>query len=258
MRAAWRRLWAGAWALLRRRQWERDLQAEVESMAALAAEAQPRRGRVAMAGSEAAREWTRASGWEYWAANFARDVGYGARGLRRTPATTAVIVLTLALGIGGSCLAFAWVYAGTLRPLPFAQSQRLVWVSSAARGVASAGMSGPVLRDGQARLNAIFDEYALFRGEGDTTWRVGSAAWEASTRKVDGRFFGLLGVHALAGRLLSPSDAAAGHGAVVVLSYDFWRRHFGGNLAVLGRSMNEWEGDYPSYTIVGVLPPSFE
>ncbi|MGH9483358.1 MAG: FtsX-like permease family protein, partial [Terriglobales bacterium] len=45
---------------------------------------------------------------------------------------------------------------------------------------------------------------------------------------------------------------------VVVLSYDFWRRHFGGNLAVLGRSMNEWEGDYPSYTIVGVLPPSFE
>ncbi|HXR97263.1 MAG TPA: ADOP family duplicated permease [Terriglobales bacterium] len=265
---AWvRRLLLGLPALVRRKRHVREWEEEWDSYLACATEQKEESGmdrvtarraaQAAFGSPDAMRERMLAAGWEHRLEQAARDLRHGWRSLRRNPAASLVIVLTLAMGVGGNCLAFAWIYAATMRPLAFPQAQRLVWMDSTARGIPAAGISGPDLQDWQPRLDAMFEGHAILRGQGESTWRMGDMSWEASRRRVSGNFFALLGVRAQAGRLLLPSDAAAGQGAVVVLSYDFWERQFGGNLAVLGRTMSEQEGDYPAYTIVGVLPPSF-
>jgi predicted permease len=194
-----------------------------------------------------------------WLETVLQDLRYAARGLRRSPAFSLVVVLTLALGIGANSALFSLVYAAALRPLPFTHADRLVWVSTgtAAKARAAHGVSGQELREWQPRLEEIFDQFATFGGNYDTTWRRGEQGMHLASRSVGGNFFSLLGARAWAGRLFTPDDAQAGHGAVAVLGYDFWRRQFGGDLGILGQQMSERGGDYASYVIVGILPPQF-
>ena len=251
MMPRWRRFCAGAWALLRRGRWERDLAAEVESWDALAAEAR-RRG----ASSEAVREHVRASGWECWAGNLGRDASYALRGFRRNPGWAALVVLTLGLGIGASTALFSWVYAAMWQPLPYPQANRLMWVSTSLRGTAgSRGVSGIELAEWRPRLNQVFSATATVTAPSGTLW-----AWQDQTISLTAasaapEVFPLLGVRPVLGRLLAPGGT--GSGAEVVLSYDAWQREFGGNPAVIGTEMSERNGAYPSYAIVGVLPPAF-
>ncbi|MGH9393294.1 MAG: ABC transporter permease, partial [Terriglobales bacterium] len=252
-----RKLGMGLWALARRREQERDLEAELDSYATCAAEA----GRYAWRGSrEAVREQVRAAGWEHWIEVGWRDLRYAARGVRRSPGTAVMIVLTLALGIGANSALFSWVYATAWRPLPYAHAKQLAWVTTEfkQRGIVGAGTSGAALRDWEPRLRELFDQHAIVGGNQDATWRSGEEGLQLTSRSVGGNFFRLLGVQAYAGRLLTPEDAEAGQGAVAVLSYDFWRREFSGDRGILGKTMSERGGDFPVYTIVGVLPPEFQ
>jgi len=218
-----------------------------------------RAARVEMGSMDAVKEEIRSVGWEAIVETLWQDIRYGLRQLKRNPGFTAVAVITLALGIGANSALFSLVYAAALRPLPFTHADRLVWVSTgkAAKAGAAHGVSGQELREWQPQLEEIFDQFATFGGNYHATWRRGEQGMHLASRSVSGNFFSLLGVRPWAGRLFTSDDAQAGHGAVAVLGYDFWRRQFGGDLGILGQQMSERGGDYASYVIVGILPPKF-
>ncbi len=205
------------------------------------------------------REDTREVWTMVWLEQLWQDIRFGLRQLRTNPTSSLAVMLTLALGIGAISALFSFVYAAVLRPLPFADPGQLVWVSSAnvAKAGETRGFSGIELREWRPRFEGIFNQFATFSGDAEGTWRKGEQGMHLVTRTVSGNFFSLLGAHPWAGRLLAPDDAQAGHGSVVVLGYDFWQRQFGGDPGILGQQMSERGGDYPAYTIVGILPPQF-
>ena len=192
--------------------------------------------------------------------NLCQDLRYGARSLRKNPGFAATVVLTLALGIGANSAVFSLVYAALLRPLPFPQAQRLAFISTSKlqAGTFNAGVSGRELEDWKPQLHRIFEEFATVSGNHDTAWTAAGVGAHLRNRDVSGNFFQLLGVHPLAGHTFTMEDTAQGHGDVVLLSYDFWQRQFGGDLRALGQPMREKGGAYASYTVIGILPQGFE
>jgi putative ABC transport system permease protein len=193
-----------------------------------------------------------------------QDLRFGFQTLWKNPGFSAVIVITLALGIGANCAIFSLVYAAVLRPLPFPQVNRLVFVSTGKgqAGPFNSGVSGLELEEWKPQLGRVFEEFAAVGGNHETTWdssgTVAGQGVHLANRDVSDNFFPMLGVHPFAGRTFTREDTAQGHGDVVVLSYDFWQRHFGGDLRAMGRPMRKKGGAYASYTVIGILPPSFE
>jgi predicted permease len=184
-----------------------------------------------------------------------QDIRYGVRTLRKNPGFTTVAVLTLALGIGANTSIFSLINALLLRALPQVKDpQELVLVTD--NGWPSLGY--PLyahLRDGSQSLSGLFAS----PGVGKHRMRiVGSDAVEAervSAQGVSGNFFSVLGVSADRGRTLTPEDDRPGAPQpVAVISYDFWRRRFGRDPAVLGKVVTL--EDVP-LTIVGVAPRGF-
>ncbi len=169
-------------------------------------------------------------------------------------------VLTLALGIGANSAIFSLVYAAVLRPLGFAQVERLAFVTAypVQTNTFEAGASGPEFEEWKPQLRRIFEEFATISGTHGSTWSDSDEGAHLTSRDVSENFFSLLGVHPLAGRAFTAEDTQSGHGDVVMLSYRFWQEHYGGDLGALGRSMREKGSEYRSYTVVGVLPPGFE
>ena len=186
-----------------------------------------------------------------------QDVRFALRGLRRSPAFAIVAVATLALGIGGTVAIFSVVNAVLLRPLPFTDSDRVVFV----QGSRSPGRPGaisllvptddlPRLRDASTTLShfSVFNTRPVRvgeRGEGDS-------AVNALRAHVSPAAFRLFDRRPLIGRGLEPRDEEPGTEEVVVLSYAAWRKYFGGAADVAGRRVNL--NDYP-HTIIGVMPP---
>jgi putative ABC transport system permease protein len=189
-----------------------------------------------------------------------QDIQYGLRLLRTNPGYSAVVVLTLALGIGATSAMFSLVYAAVLRPLPFSGVQRLVFISTGKvqTGLFNSGVSDRELKEWEPQLHRVLEEFATVSGNRHSTWSFASEAAQVADRDVSANFFSMLGVHPFAGRAFSSEDTVQGHGDVVLLSYDFWQRHFGGDFRALGQPMRKKGGAYAAYTIVGILPPAFE
>ena len=181
----------------------------------------------------------------------AQDVRYGARMIRRSPGSAAVAITTLALGIGVNAAFFSAVNAILLRPLPFAQEDRLLLLRQPAPGVGieNAQFSPPEVRDlaAQSRtLDAIAEyhnmEFTLL-GHGDPI--------RVRTGVVSASFFDLLGVRPALGRTFRAGEDAHGAPPVLVLSHDFWQNTLGGDPAIVGKS---FEMNDRVHTVVGVLP----
>ena len=185
------------------------------------------------------------------------DLKYAVRGLRRRPGFTAVVVLTLALGIGATTAIFSVVNGVLLRPLPFPEPDRLVYL----RGhpidgdVAKVGTAQSYLDylDIRARARS-FSSLAAVRGGTQTLTLPGSEPALVSEAVATSNLFPTLGVAPALGRGFVPDDERPGSPAVAVLSDALWRDRFGGDLAVLGRSIRL---DGEPVTVVGVLPPAF-
>jgi len=197
-----------------------------------------------------------------WLESGARDLRYGWRSLRRKAGWTAVMVATLALGIGATVVAFSLVYAALLRPLPYVQAQQLVWISARSQRL---GISEKVLATQKEmtawapELERLFSAYARLGGGGvGSIWNVNGRAVIPLERSASASLFSMLGVRPLYGRLLELGDERDGAPSVAVLGYDFWRTEFGGNTSVIGKVMTEWDGNPAGTRIVGVLPPSFK
>lgn len=267
----WRRWWSRvAPPILHRGQDERDLQDEIDFH--LGQEAKLRRERGAPAEQALAtarrdfgniglvKEATRAM-WGWTSVDRAvQDVRYACRTLMRTPAFTAVAVLSLALGIGANAAVFQLLDAVRLRALPVEQPTDLVEVQIAHPRLRTGGFTGrrPELTFAQweqirDRQQALFGAFAW--GTSAFNMASGGEARYASGLWVSGDFFTVLGVGATLGRVLTTADDHTGcDGAGVVISHGFWQRELGGQPAVVGRTLTL---ERRPFTILGVTPPSF-
>ncbi len=201
-----------------------------------------------------------------WIEDAISDVKHSVRSLRRAPGFTAVAVLTLALGIGANTAIFSVVNTVLLRPLPFEESDRLVRVVM----TVPAQTTGATERRDPVRISAA--ELDQLRTSVRTLSTVGVV--EPTLMNLRGRdprlqgasvsaaFFELLRAGPLLGRVFAAADEAAGAPLVILLSYDTWRRHFGEDPNIIGRTVTFDPVLGPrvptNYTVIGVMPASFQ
>jgi len=186
-----------------------------------------------------------------------QDLRYALRQLRKSPGFAAIAVLTLGLGIGANTAIFSVVNGVLLRPLPFADAGRVVRIwhvppQASFPGMATFSVSPANFLDWQGQ-NHVFERMAIY-GYRDFTLTGGDKAEEVGASSVSAGFFETLGVKPFLGRALSPDEDQPGRSHVVVLGYRFWREHFGGNRAIVGRNLTL---DGANYLVAGVMPPSF-
>ena len=241
-----------------------DLSAEIrehldEKIEELVAQGMPRKD----AEAKARREFGNVTlmeerGREVWQwprlESFLADARYGLRILRKAPGFAVVAVLTLALGIGATTAIFSVVNAVMLKSLPYRQADRLVLVQEripklSANAIPVSAPDIAVIR----RENQVFDSLAAFRGESLNLSGVGEPQ-RILAERASANLFPTLGASPLLGRTFSADEDSPGH-FVAVLSYGLWQEHFGGDEAAIGKSIAL---DGQSYTIIGVMPASFE
>jgi putative ABC transport system permease protein len=185
---------------------------------------------------------------------FAQDVRYGVRMLRRSPGFTAVAVLTLALGIGANTAIFSVVYAVLLKPLPFARAGELFNVVQAqpSEGITGTGWSFAnfaALRE----QNYVFIEMVGSQQHQLTLTGRGEPS-VVNTSVVTPELFSLFGEMPMLGRAFAADDGKAGALPVVVLSEQLWRRAFGADPAIVGSAIDL---DKRSFTVIGIMAASF-
>jgi predicted permease len=200
------------------------------------------------------RAW-RAEWWE----TLAQDLRYSVRSLRRDARLSLFAILIVGLGVGASVTVFSVVNALLIRPLPFRNAERLIWISNGDSPDLS-GQTAQVryVQDLRRESRTLEDVagYSPFYGVGDHSLVSESGEPERLTRvAVTQNFFGLLGVRPALGRLFTSEEAVYGGPKVVLLSNAFWRRRFSSDPTIVGRAVTV---DGAPVTVVGVLPPSFD
>ena len=181
----------------------------------------------------------------------AQDLRFTLRSLRRQPAFTAIVVITLALGIGANTAIFSVINGVLLKPLPYREPDRLVMLWETVPGNERPFVSYPNYVDWRQRQRG-FEDIALYypfasfimTGQGDAEHAWGVLA--------TGNYFQLLGMRPALGRLFTPADDTPGAARVVVLRYGYFQSRFGGDPSVVGRTLLL---DNEAYTVVGVLSP---
>jgi putative ABC transport system permease protein len=190
--------------------------------------------------------------WGYgWVESFAQDLKYAVRLMRKTP-FTAVAILTLALGIGANTAVFRAIDAALLRPLPFFEPGRLVRISSTRSGEALGGPSAMDMRD-FAAANHSFEKLIVY-----DHWRKNVSGILGSSEPeemvvglVPGRYFELLRVKPLLGRVFTEGESQYGNHYVAAIGSDFWKTRFAASSDILGRTLRI---NSETYTIVAVMP----
>jgi predicted permease len=233
-----------------------EQQTEANRRAGMSADEARRQALIQFGGVETTRERTREEFRGAYLENLARDVRYGLRSLRRHPAFTAMAVLSLAIGIGANTAIFGVANAVLFRPSPLADPATLVNVyeSAAAGGFGFNPLSYPTIEDLRRGTTGVFRGIAasaIAAGQVQNGGTSGLLIGEA----VTGGAFALLGIEPEIGRAIQPSDdvSRGGH-PVVMLSHAYWRRAFGGDPQVIGRTL-QMSGR--GYAIIGVAPAAY-
>jgi predicted permease len=186
-----------------------------------------------------------------------QDLRNAARSLRREPGFALLAILTLALGIGAATAMFSVVNGVLLRPLPVADQDRVMvmWGEHPAREFPHTPFLRPMLEEYSAETRA-FEKLAGidYNGAWPRVMRDGGEAVTITGTWVTGDFFGVMGVVPALGRTLLPEDDVTGAAPAMVISHGLWQRHFGGDVAALGRAFR-WNDQ--NFTVVGVMPRGF-
>ncbi|MGJ5819754.1 ADOP family duplicated permease [Paludibaculum fermentans] len=192
--------------------------------------------------------------WRWGAVeDFLSDVHFALRQLRKSPSFTIACVLTLALGIGANTVVFSVVNAVVLRPLPFAQPERLAVVGSidARDPEQMSDLSYPNFFD-LRKENKVFEHLVCFRST-DATLAGATRPIHVRAEIVSWDLFPLIGIQPALGRGFLPQEEESGQRAVV-LSNEVWRDEFGSDPALVGRSVSI---DSQPHTVVGIAPAGF-
>jgi putative ABC transport system permease protein len=248
--------------LLRRRQFDADLEEEMRLHRELRVQEQIERGlsekeaRYAVQrrfGNDLVlREESRDMwGWN-WLESFLQDVRYGLRVLARNPGFTAVAVITLALGIGANTAIFTVVNAVLLRPLPYEKPDQLVAVFESEPECRNCPVSGPDFLDWRQSSKSFS---SLVAGTMDQASLTGAG----EPQHLDGAdvspgIFELLGAPPALGRTFT-SDEERGVHYVVIISYGLWQRAFGGNRSLVGKRITL---DGKEADVIGIMPKGFQ
>lgn len=182
-----------------------------------------------------------------------QDVQYALRQLRRSSAFTVTATLVLALGVGANTAIFSVIDGVLLRPLPYSDSNRLVWLGETLKGNSTDDVTlTPDFLDWRDQ-NTVFTGTAAFNLVTRTLTNA-SEPWQLRTAKASFTLLPILGVQPLIGRNFLKNEDWRGRDQVALISYGLWKRQFGSQQGVLGRAVTL---DDRVYTVIGVLPPSF-
>jgi putative ABC transport system permease protein len=213
-----------------------------------------RRAALQMGGLEQAKERVRSGRHGGWLDVAARDIRSGVRQLRRGPAFSAIAIATIALSVGGITAIFSAFDTILLRPLPYADADRLVivWDDMSKSADGSTFFSTPAEWIEWRRLNTVFTDLAcsqpgtaILSGDGEPE--------DVRARKVTWSLWSVLGVPPARGRVFTEAEDDAG-ARVVVISHALWQRRFGGASDIVGRKISVND---EAYEVVGVMPQGF-
>jgi predicted permease len=180
------------------------------------------------------------------------DLRHAMRTLARAPGYTIAVILTLALGIGGTTAVFSVLRSVILRPFTWAPADRVMMIVEQDSAANVRPASYPTFQDWRTGTNA-FEALAFMRGQG-AVLKTGQTAEPLVGAFVTDEYFRVLPESAALGRTPGPSDFAPGAPAVAAISWSLWQRRFGGDRSVIGQSVTLGE---QVYTIVGVMPLGF-
>jgi putative ABC transport system permease protein len=252
------RLAGGLRALVSRRPVEQDLDEELRAYLAETIEARVARGedresagcaaRAAMGSTETVKDYVRDAGWESSVESAWQDVCYAVRTMRRSPGFTAVAVLTLSLAIGVGTTAFTFVDAVLLRPLGFAEPERLV----AIRPSSGARLSPAYLHDWREASDTLVDMMGW--EDARVTLTGAGEPREVLADRATTNFFDVLGTPALLGRTFTTEQTLSRAEREVVLGHGFWQRHYGGRSDVIGERLVL---DGAGFVVAGVMAEAF-
>lgn len=186
-----------------------------------------------------------------------RDLRFAFRMLRKTPGFTLAAVVTLALGIGANAAVFSAVNALLFEPLPFPHPDRLALLEYHShnpktgdnRDIGATGRMWEAVRDHTSKVDA-----SVVGGTSGVNLVADQHAAYVFQQRVSAGYFRVMGIPPMIGREFSRDEDRAGGAPVVILNYDLWKRAFGGDPAVVGRSIR-LRGD--AYTVIGVMPANF-
>jgi putative ABC transport system permease protein len=259
--AAWRRI-----RLLRRRpelesglveeiRFHIDRQTEKNVQAGMAPDEARRQALIRFGGVEWARESARDQFRFAFIEDFLRDLRYGGRALRRAPAFTAIAMVTLALGLGATTAMFSIVNGILLRPLPYPEQDRLIALVHEAPGLGIRQLqASPAIYFTYRDHSRIFEAVGLWDWDSSPVTVTGSGEPESvPSVEVTHEILPMLGAEPILGRSFNQADDLPGSAPTAIVSYGYWRRHFGG-VNPLGRPLIV---DGIPRQVIGVLPQSF-
>ena len=243
---------------------ERELDDEVRSYVDLLAAEKIRHGispeearrtaRIELGGLEQVKEDVREVRAGAWLDSLLQDLRYGARMLRKSPGFTAIVIVTLALGIGANTAIFSFVYGVLLAPLPYHDASRIVVLNETTPRVGIVSVSYPNFLDWRSQSRSFsqmaYIEEVSFNLAGASVSRPENIRGDS----VSPNFLSMIGVHPFLGRDFEPAEEKSGTQRVLLLGYQLWQSHFGGDPNVVGRSIALNGNDF---VIVGVLPPNY-
>lgn len=219
---------------------------------------------IEIGGAEQIKEQVRSERFGFWLETIFKDATYGIRMLRKTPATTLVSLITLALAIGACTALFSIFYTVLLSPLPYPQPDKLVqiWDTNLKKGITQIGVNGRNLLDWKQHVSA-FNGIAAYYTMGRTL-TSGSDSEVILVSQVSADFFKIFRTQPLSGRIFSDAESQAAKfnmalGAdnpdpVVILSHGLWIRKFGADPKIVGKTIilerRPWK-------VVGVMPAKF-
>jgi putative ABC transport system permease protein len=182
-----------------------------------------------------------------------QDLRYGVRMLLKNPGITFVVILALALGIGANTAIFSVVDAVLLRPLPYEESDRLVFLNETSKSMDEISISYPNFTDWR-KQNKVFENIGVYNRSSYNLTGVGEAE-RIVTGQVSADLFAGLRANPALGRLFTNDEDQPGGTPVVVLSYPLWQRRFGGQAGILNQHLTL---NGKSYTVIGIMPQGFQ
>jgi len=212
-----------------------------------------RRAKVEFGNAQAVRERFYLKSRVEWLDNLVRDMRFAFRQLLKNPGFSFAAIAVLALGIGTCVAVFAFVDAALIKPLPYADPQRLVHVTESEATSPKVNLSYLDYQDWK-RLNTVLNSMDVFTNW-DALLNTPTGAEPVREERVSAGFFRTLGVTPALGRDFRPSEDSLAAPNVLVISYGFWQRQFGGRKDVIGQTV-KLSGDL--HTVIGVLPKDFE
>ncbi|HWF90009.1 MAG TPA: ABC transporter permease, partial [Pyrinomonadaceae bacterium] len=188
--------------------------------------------------------------------NIIRDVSYSLRILIKNYAFTVVVIATLALGIGANTAIFSFANGILLRPLPYPQSERLVFLDETAlkRGIDSMAVSYPNFLDWREQ-NKVFEDIGVYFGANRFALSGAGEPVEVRGSYISHGLFEILRVSPQLGRTFTADEDRPDEDAVVILGDSLWRKNFGGDPNIIGRKIMI---SNRARTVVGVMPPGFK